>query len=62
MNVHITDEAEADFEHIGDVIAADNPTRAVSFVREKLSDMPGRSVSSLAMRTAASARLRIRAI
>lgn len=46
MIVVITDEAEADLEHIADYIAADNPVRAQSFVRElvnhclDLSDMP----------------------
>ncbi len=34
MRLVITDEAARDFEHIGDVIARDNPTRAKSFVRE----------------------------
>jgi plasmid stabilization system protein ParE len=48
MIVDITDAAELDLEHIGDVIARDNPTRDASFVRElvarceKLSDMPRR--------------------
>lgn len=48
MIVHITDEAEADLEHVGDVIAADNPGRSVTFVRElvmrceRLADMPRR--------------------
>jgi plasmid stabilization system protein ParE len=48
MIVHITDEAETDLEHIGDVIAADNPARSVTFVRElatrceRLADMPRR--------------------
>jgi plasmid stabilization system protein ParE len=32
--VHISAEAEADLEAIGDYIALDNPARAVSFVRE----------------------------
>jgi len=34
MIVVIADEAEADLEQIGDHIAADNPLRAVAFVRE----------------------------
>jgi toxin ParE1/3/4 len=34
MIVVITDEAEADLERIGDYIAADNPVRAGTFVRE----------------------------
>ena len=44
----ISDEAEADLEHIADVIAEDNPTRSASFVRElvqrceRLTDMPRR--------------------
>ncbi len=48
MIVVITDEAEADLEHIGNVIAEDNPRRSSSFVRElvqrceKLMDMPRR--------------------
>jgi toxin ParE1/3/4 len=48
MIVHITDAAESDLEDIGDVIAVDNPTRAVTFVRElvmqceTLADMPKR--------------------
>ena len=48
MIVVITDEADADLEHIGDVIAADNPQRSASFVRElvqrceRLTDMPRR--------------------
>lgn len=48
MIVHVTDEAEADLEHIGDVIAEDNPSRSVTFVRElvlrcdRLADMPRR--------------------
>ena len=48
MIVHITDEAEADLEHIGDVIAEDNPARSITFVRElvqrcdRLADMPRR--------------------
>jgi len=48
MIVQITDAAEVDLEHIGDVIAADNPARGVSFVRElvtrceRLTDMPHR--------------------
>ena len=46
MIVVITDEAEADLERIGDNIAADNPVRAVTFVRdlretcEALADAP----------------------
>ncbi len=46
MIVVITDEAEADLEHIGDYIARDNPRRAISFVSEliarcdELADMP----------------------
>ena len=46
MIVPISAEAEADLESIGDDIARDNPTRAVSFVQElrakcmDLSDMP----------------------
>ena len=48
MIVVITDEAEADLERIGDIIAAANPMRAISFVRELrqccegLSNMPER--------------------
>ncbi len=48
MIVVITDEAEADLERIGDVIANANPARAMSFVWELrqccegLSDMPER--------------------
>lgn len=48
MIVQITDAAEVDLEHIGDAIAADNPARSVSFVRElvarceRLTDMPHR--------------------
>lgn len=34
MNVAFAGEAEADLEGIGDFIARDNPSRAVSFVRE----------------------------
>lgn len=34
MIVRFSDEAEIDFERIGDYIAQDNPRRAVSFVRE----------------------------
>lgn len=34
MIVVITDEAEADLEHIGDYIAEHNPARALSFIRE----------------------------
>ena len=46
MKVLITAEAEADLESIGDYIARDNPTRALSFVRElyqlclNIADMP----------------------
>lgn len=46
MIVTLTREAEADLEAIGDYIAADNPARAVTFVRELvgrlalLSNMP----------------------
>lgn len=46
MIVHISAEAEADLESIGDDIAQDCPMRAVSFVQElrakcmDLSDMP----------------------
>ena len=46
MNVHITEEARADLEHIGDYIAKDNPLRADTFVWEltsrclALADMP----------------------
>jgi toxin ParE1/3/4 len=46
MRVILTDEAEADFERLGDYIAADNPRRAASFVRElqercyELANMP----------------------
>lgn len=46
MRVVITDEAEADLEHVGDFIARQNPGRAVSFVRElttrcqRLADAP----------------------
>lgn len=46
MIVIITDEAEADLEHIADYIAIDNPLRADSFVQELvgrcrgLADMP----------------------
>jgi len=48
MIVHITDEAAVDFEHIGDIIAEDNPARSATFVRElvarceRLADMPRR--------------------
>lgn len=48
MRVVFTGIAEADFESIGDFIAADNPLRAVSFVQELrqacdgLTDFPGR--------------------
>lgn len=34
MKVVFTVQAERDLEEIGDTIAADNPSRAVSFVRE----------------------------
>ena len=34
MIVVITDEAEADLEHIGDRIAEHSPARAVSFIQE----------------------------
>ena len=34
MIVQLTSEAEDDLERIGDYIAADNPARALSFVRE----------------------------
>lgn len=34
MRIVFTGAAEADFESIGDFIAADNPLRAVSFVQE----------------------------
>ena len=34
MKVVLTEQAEAEFERIGDNIASDNPMRAVSFVRE----------------------------
>ncbi|OQP84252.1 plasmid stabilization protein [Rhizobium rhizosphaerae] len=46
MIVVITDEAEADLEHIGDYIAANNPRRAETFVQElterclRLAEMP----------------------
>ena len=46
MNVHLSAEAEADLESIGDYIARDNPMRALSFVQElrakclALADMP----------------------
>ena len=36
MIVVLSHEAETDLERIGDYIARDNPTRAVSFVRELL--------------------------
>jgi plasmid stabilization system protein ParE len=48
MIFEISDEAEADLEHIADVIAEDNPRRSASFVRElvqrceRLTDMPRR--------------------
>jgi plasmid stabilization system protein ParE len=48
MIFEISDEAEADLEHIADVIAEDNPLRSASFVRElvqrceRLADMPRR--------------------
>jgi toxin ParE1/3/4 len=34
MRLTLTPLAEQDLEAIGDYIAADNPTRAVSFIRE----------------------------
>lgn len=34
MIVHLSAEAEYDLETIGDYIAQDNPTRAISFLRE----------------------------
>lgn len=34
MKVYLSAEAETDLERIGDYIAQDNPTRALSFVRE----------------------------
>lgn len=34
MRAYLTPQAEADLEDIGDYIAADNPRRAVSFIRE----------------------------
>lgn len=34
MRVVLSNQAEIDLEEIGDYIAADNPVRAVSFVRE----------------------------
>lgn len=34
MKVVITDAAEAELERLGDWIAQDNPSRAVSFIRE----------------------------
>lgn len=34
MRIVFTDQAEADFETIGDFIAEDNPLRAVTFVQE----------------------------
>lgn len=46
MIVHISAEAERDLEAIGDYIARDDPTRALSFVQElrakclKLADLP----------------------
>ncbi|HRO88447.1 MAG TPA: type II toxin-antitoxin system RelE/ParE family toxin [Chiayiivirga sp.] len=46
MKVRLTQDAEADLETIGDWIAADNPARAVTYVRElrekcmSLVDMP----------------------
>jgi plasmid stabilization system protein ParE len=46
VNVHITEEARADLERIGDYIAIDNPVRADTFVWEltnrclALADMP----------------------
>lgn len=46
MNVFITEAAASDLQAIGDFIAARNPARAISFVRElveqceRLADMP----------------------
>ncbi len=46
MNVIFSPLSEDDLEEIGDYIAADNPRRAVSFIREmrehcqKIADMP----------------------
>jgi len=34
VRVVLSNQAEIDLEEIGDYIAADNPVRAVSFVRE----------------------------
>lgn len=34
MAVYFTPQAEADLEEIGDYIAADNPERVVTFIRE----------------------------
>jgi len=34
VRVVLSNQAEVDLEEIGDYIAADNPVRAVSFVRE----------------------------
>lgn len=48
MTVHLSAEAEQDLETIGDYIARDNPTRAISFLRELrekclgLGDLPER--------------------
>lgn len=48
MIVNITEEAEADLEHIGNYIARDNPRRALSFIIElvelceRLAEMPNR--------------------
>lgn len=48
MNVIFTAEADADLEHLGDYIAADNPARAVTFIQElrarcaALAALPGR--------------------
>jgi toxin ParE1/3/4 len=48
MIIVISDEAEADLEHIAEVIGRDNPRRSASFVRElvqrceRLTDMPRR--------------------
>ena len=48
MIVHLSAEAEADLEAIGDFIARDNPVRALAFLHELreicrgLADMPAR--------------------
>jgi toxin ParE1/3/4 len=34
MRAHFTSQAEIDLDEVGDYIALDNPTRAVSFIRE----------------------------